>query len=117
MKGYKEQRICGHTKDIMFDGKVKKLNIELVRHYWEVETDGYYTLHFEDDTKKDKKETILSKPLFVLHLGEATELKSIIDELIRDSLENETEKLREEVNELKEQVHELTPKPGNRRME
>jgi len=69
----KVQKICGTEMELMY-GKVKKLNLELAKDEL-----GCPAIIFQDWTGK-------SKDLFRLHLKEANELKSVIDNLILDYL-------------------------------
>tara|TARA_Y100000310_G_scaffold78214_1_gene74851 strand:- start:1557 stop:1802 length:246 start_codon:yes stop_codon:yes gene_type:complete len=78
----KEEDVCGETIQLHFDENITLLNLELVR------VDGkndvpYYQVHFEDWTKKDK-----SKTLIKLHIKDAIQLKSIIDNLVIDMIED-----------------------------
>jgi len=75
----KVENICGEDKDIYYDKKVKRLNLELVNNK------GCPLIVFQDWTGKD------SKHLFALHLKEAVELKAIIDNLVIDWTEDRIE--------------------------
>lgn len=68
------ESICGEVIDIMYDKKVKKLNLQLAKN----ET-GAPVIILQDWTKKDE-----SKDLVVLHLKEAIRLKAVIDNLVID---------------------------------
>lgn len=74
----KEQDLCGEEKEIFYDTKVKKLNLELC-----IDKLGTPIIRFQDWTGKK------NKSLFQLHLKEAIELKSIIDNLFFDYVERE----------------------------
>lgn len=78
----KYKLICGHTKEINYDDKIKKINLELA-----YDNIGTPIIIFGDWTNK-------GKDLFTLHIKEAVELKSIIDNLIIDYHENEIEELK-----------------------
>jgi len=82
-KPLKISAICGEVKQLCYDKKVDKLNLELA-----IDGIGCPVIIFEDWTKKNK-----SKELFRLHIKEAIELKAVIDNLIFDyvTLEKEEE--------------------------
>ena len=74
----KEQlkELCGETKELMYDKKIKLLNLELA-----IDEIGSPIIIFQDWTEKEK-----SKDLFRLHIKEAIELKAIIENLGNDYL-------------------------------
>jgi hypothetical protein len=75
--------ICGQTKDLLYDKKISRLNIQLGE-----DQIGAPILVFEDWTQKDK-----AKELFRMHIKEAMELKSIIDQLIFDYTDYQNEEI------------------------
>ena len=83
MSNKKDENICGVTQKILYDKKVKKLNLELA-----IDKIGSPVIIFEDWTNPKK-----IKELFRLHLHEAIDLKSVIDTLSNDFLWNKIEKL------------------------
>jgi len=72
MTGKIIKAICGETKDIMYDEKIKKLNLELVK-----DEIGTPLIIFQDWTNERDAKDILT-----LHIKETIELKSIIDNLV-----------------------------------
>jgi len=76
-----EENICGEVKDLFFDKNIKKLNLELVK-LTDKHSNYHYEIHFQDWSK------IESKTLFKLHIKEAIELKSMIDNFIVDMQED-----------------------------
>jgi len=67
----KEIEICGEYKDLVYDKKVKRLNLELAK-----DKIGSPIIIFQDWTKGKSKE------LFRVHIKESIELKAMIDNLI-----------------------------------
>ena len=67
-----KQNICGEVLDIGFDKNIKKLNLELIK-----DKIGCFCIEIQDWTKG---ETTLVR----LHIKEAIQLKSIIDNLVCD---------------------------------
>lgn len=72
--------ICGSVQEIMYDPKIDKLNLELVI------ANGIPLIVFEDWTEDE------TRNLFRLHIKEAIELKSVIDQLVVDYLEEKANK-------------------------
>lgn len=87
-----EKEHCGETKDLMYDDKVKKLNLELA-----TDKNGSPVIIFQDWTDEEN-----SKELFRIHIKEAMEIKSIMDNLVIDYVENKYDFLIQ-ANNLKEE--------------
>jgi uncharacterized protein (DUF2249 family) len=82
-------RLCGQVKELLYDHKVKNLNLQLVK-----DNTGSPIIIFEDWTNKED-----GKELFRLHIKEAIELKSMIDNLIIDHNSNEKDLILEKLGE------------------
>ena len=80
----KEIEICGEYKELVYDKKVKILNLELAK-----DSISSPIIIFQDWTKKNK-----SKELFRVHIKEAVEIKAMIDNLIIDYYEELLEGLK-----------------------
>lgn len=76
----KDMDVCGQVTPICYDDWVKELNIQLVRRDG---TDGYFVIKLQDWTRNN------STTLVTLHIKEAIELKSIIDNLVYAALSGE----------------------------
>lgn len=75
----KYENIGGTTLDTMYDRRYKCVDLELVQvHLGE---ESYFEIHIDATTEKGK-----FKHLLKLHIKEAIELKSIIDNLVYDAL-------------------------------
>lgn len=68
--------IGGEVSDILFDNKIKKLDLELG-----TDRIGTPLIQFRDCTNKSRDKT-----LFTLHIKEAIKLKAVIDKLVFDYL-------------------------------
>lgn len=80
LKGVIEDPICGEGKKIRYDQKTMSLDVELVRVLLgEDDDEGHYEIVFCDGSGKGEE-------FFRLHIKEAIELKSIIDNLVFDSV-------------------------------
>ena len=76
-------RLGGEVKEIMYDKKIKKLNVELAKINIAISSRGHdMPLILFEDWTQDKK----IKHLFTLHIKEAIELKAILDKLLFDYL-------------------------------
>ena len=75
----KKEEVCGIEQEIHYDKEIMRLNLELVSVMLPDE-EPYYEIHFQDWKKDGKCKTILK-----LHIKEALELKSIIDQLVYDA--------------------------------
>ena len=80
----KEIEICGEYKELVYDKKVKILNLELAK-----DSIGSPIIIFQDWTKKNE-----SKELFMVHIKEAVEIKAMIDNLIISYYEELLEELK-----------------------
>ncbi len=80
----KAKEICGTEKVINYDKKIKKLNLMLAKDEF-----GCPIIIFQDWTGVD------SKDLFRLHIKEAIELKSDIDMLVINYLEDKDKNFKE----------------------
>lgn len=74
------KEICGEVKEILYDKKINKLNLQLAR-----DKNNSPVIIFQDWTKDRVRN------LFTLHIKEAVEMKAIIDNLIIEHLEGEDE--------------------------
>lgn len=75
----------GQVMNIYYDKKCDKLNLELVKKKFRIPSnEHYYEIHFQDWSKDNKSKTLLK-----LHIKEAIELKSIIDNLVYAALSGE----------------------------
>lgn len=84
-----EEEICGEVIVNHFDKKIKALNLELVKVIDKF-NNFHYQIHFQDWTPVGKSKTkVKGTNLVKLHLKDAIKLKSIIDSLIWDAMENE----------------------------
>jgi hypothetical protein len=72
----KEESICGEVIDINYDKEIKQLNLELIK-----DENGTPIIKFQDWTGD-------GKDLFSVHIKEAIRLKSVIDSLVVEYLEN-----------------------------
>lgn len=91
--------ICGIEQEIHYDRKVEKIDVDLVHVGGSVKTaDGYRMLVFTDISAKNPDR---HKHLFQLHIKEAIQLKSLLDELIYDSIAEEDMDLYKEIKEAK----------------
>lgn len=85
----KIENICGTTLEIYYDDRYECIDLELVKVFLSKEDkEGHYQIHLEA-TLKDKK----FKNLLKLHIKDAIELKSIIDNLVYDANQDNYEKL------------------------
>jgi len=86
----KKTEICGEVKEIHYDDVIKKLNLELA-----FDSIGSPIIVFQDWTKYND-----SKDLFRLHIKEAVELKSMIDNLIIDWTLHKIEAVEEDEDDV-----------------
>lgn len=77
-----EKPICGETVRIFFDKRFEEIDLELIRISHDKKSkEGFYAIEFCGTDQKKK-----SKILLRLHIKEAIRLKSVIDNLVYDSL-------------------------------
>jgi len=87
-----EEEICGEfMEENKFDNKVKVLNLELVKVI-DKHKNFHYQIHFQDWTPIGRSKTkVKGTNLVKLHLKDAIKLKSIIDNLVWDAMEDAVE--------------------------
>lgn len=82
--------ISGFDKEVQYDKKIKKLNLELA-----LDDDANPVIIFQDWTKEGNEKNILT-----LHLTECIEIKSIIDLLIFDYQQCRVDVANEDIEKL-----------------
>lgn len=86
----KIERIGGYTFETMYDERYKCIDLELVKVYLSKDDkEGHYQIHIDATTKKKFKN------ILKLHIKDAIELKSIIDNIVYDANEDKFERLAE----------------------
>lgn len=80
--------ICGTVMNLFHDKKIKKINFNLIRctNDYGGEIDVHYVVDLEDWTSKDDKVVHLVR----FHIKDLIDLKSVIDNLVYEALNDET---------------------------
>ena len=90
----KTENIGGYTFETYYDQRYKNIDLELVRVVFKDkvlfhEEIPYYQINIEATTKNKKIKTILR-----LHIKDAIQLKSIIDNMVYDANQDAVERLK-----------------------